>query len=164
MPPVVLVPAAGDPPPEAAIEAAADALGSGGCVVLPTDTVYGIAASLDSPEAVRRLFGMKRRPEAVPIAVLVADEAQASALAVLTASARELAERAWPGPLTLVLEARTGVDELVGSGDGSVGVRCPDHPLVRAVAARAGPLATTSREPPRPGDSGGCRGRGATLR
>lgn len=119
-------------------------LRDGHCVALPTDTVYGLAASLDLPDAVGMLFELKRRPERVPIAVLVADEEQTSTVAVITGKARALISRSWPGPLTLVLEARSGVDAVVGSDDGSVGVRCPDHPFVRAVAARVGPLATTS--------------------
>lgn len=128
--------------------------------MLPTDTVYGLAASLDHPEAVRELFRVKGRPEGVPVAVLVADEDQASALAVVTAQAAGLIRRHWPGPLTLVLEARASVAAVVGSADGSVGVRCPDHRLVRDLASRVGPLATTSANPhgrPTPADAEGVQ-------
>jgi L-threonylcarbamoyladenylate synthase len=116
-----------------ALEAAEAALRAGGAIVLPTDTVYGIAAL---QEHIDVLYELKDRPEAVPIAVLVADAEQAASLGRLDGVARRLADRFWPGPLTLVLPA--------GESGSTVGVRCPDHPFVRALAARVGPLPTTS--------------------
>jgi L-threonylcarbamoyladenylate synthase len=119
-------------------------LRGGGCVAIPTDTVYGLAAALASPGAVRQLAELKGRPRSVPIAVLVADVDQATSVAVLDDEARALARRHWPGPLTLVVPGVEDVGTVVGTSDGSVGVRCPDHALVRALAAEVGPLATTS--------------------
>lgn len=121
--------AAGDP---AALDRAVAALDAGGAVVLPTDTVYGLAARRGHEEVLRALKG---RPASVPIAVLVADLDQAGEIAELGPRARRLAAALWPGPLTIVVPAR---------GGGTVGVRCPDHGFVRALAARVGPLPTTS--------------------
>jgi len=115
------------------VDAVVRVLEAGGAVVLPTDTVYGLAAL---PGHEDRLYELKDRPESVPIAVLVADLEQAARIGRLDARARRLAEAFWPGPLTVV------VDRVDGAG--TVGLRCPDHDLVRAVAARVGPLPTTS--------------------
>jgi L-threonylcarbamoyladenylate synthase len=126
------------------VDALARELLAGGCVAIPTDTVYGLAAALSSPDAVARLAELKGRPASMPIALLVADVDQAAAVAVLDDTARALADRHWPGPLTLVVDGVDGVGPIVGTDDGSVGVRCPDHALVRALAATVGPIATTS--------------------
>jgi L-threonylcarbamoyladenylate synthase len=130
--------------PDAAVAAASGALEAGEVVAIPTDTVYGLAALLAQPAAVERLAALKGRPAAMPIAVLVADRAQAEEIAVLGAGALALVDEHWPGALTIVVDARDDVARAVGSIDGSVGVRCPDDDLVRALAARVGPLATTS--------------------
>lgn len=119
-------------------------LRAGGCAVVPTDTVYGLAAALDHPAAVDRLAALKGRPSGMPIAVLVASAGQAASIATLGPLAIDLAHRWWPGPLTIVVEARGGVAEVVGSADGSIGVRCPDQPFLQELAAEVGPLATTS--------------------
>jgi L-threonylcarbamoyladenylate synthase len=110
------------------------ALLAGRAVVLPTDTVYGVAALPAHEDELRRLKG---RPDSVPIAVLVADVGQAELAlgAPLPATAVRLAATFWPGPLTLVAPTASGA---------TLGVRCPDHAFVRAVAAAVGPLATTS--------------------
>jgi L-threonylcarbamoyladenylate synthase len=141
MPPPVLP--ADDPE---AVDRAVDALRSGRPVVLPTETVYGVAALPSVPGATARLFALKGRPDTVPLAVLVADVDQAAEVAELDgAVARRLAERYWPGPLTLVLRRRpeAAAFELGGRPE-TVGIRCPDHDLVRAIAGRVGPIATTS--------------------
>jgi tRNA threonylcarbamoyl adenosine modification protein (Sua5/YciO/YrdC/YwlC family) len=119
-------------------------LQAGECVVVPTDTVYGLAAALTHAGAVARLAELKGRDRSVPIAVLVADGDQAAEIARLTGPAEQLARQHWPGALTLVVDAAPGVAEVIGADDGSVGVRSPDHPFLHAVAQRVGPLATTS--------------------
>lgn len=126
-------------------ERVATVLRSGGVAVVPTDTVYGIAAAPQHPEAVARLFELKGRAADVPVAVLCADAGQALALAgpVGPLPAR-LAAAHWPGPLTLVLPRRADLTWQLGEPVDTVGVRCPDHDLVRRVAARTGPVATTS--------------------
>lgn len=115
-------------------------------MVLPTDTVYGLAALPTVPGATDRLFALKGRAEDQPLAVLVADAGQALALAEPPpAAVAALVDRHWPGPLTLVLRRRAGARGLELGGDpGTIGLRCPDHDLVRAIASRVGPLATTS--------------------
>ncbi|HET6954132.1 MAG TPA: L-threonylcarbamoyladenylate synthase [Acidimicrobiales bacterium] len=137
---------AADPVPRA-VAAAAAVLRAGGLVVVPTDTVYGLAALPGDRAATARLFGLKGRSAAVPVAVLCASPGQALALAAparLTEEARRMATRLWPGPLTLVLPRREGLDYHLGEPAATIGVRCPDHPFVRGLAAEVGPLATTS--------------------
>jgi len=127
-----------------AIGRAAEVLRAGGCIVVPTDTVYGLAAALDHPASVDRLAMLKGRPAGMPIAVLVASAEQATSIATWAPLALDLADRWWPGPLTIVVEAVGGAAEVVGATDGSIGVRCPDQTFLRELAAVVGPLATTS--------------------
>jgi len=129
--------------------ARADAVGllrAGGIVAVPTDTVYGIAADMALPDAIERLFAAKRRPPEKAVAVLLADAAQAEALGVVGPAARVLGERFWPGGLTLVLPVRPGtrLPRVLAGGAPTIGVRVPDHPAPRALAAVLGPLPTTS--------------------
>ena len=125
---------------------AIDVLRAGGIVALPTDTVYGLAVALDSPAGLERLFEAKRRPTDRAIAVLLADADQAAELVALTPQARHLAEAFWPGGLTLVLARRGDRDlpEALAGGRPTLGVRVPDHPAPRTLAAAVGPLPTTS--------------------
>lgn len=131
--------------PEAHAEAIA-ILRDGGIVAVPTDTVYGIAAHLALPDAIERLFAAKGRPPEKAVAVLLADAAQADSLGVVTRAAAVLAERFWPGGLTLVLPVRPGarLPNVLAAGAPTIGVRVPDHPTPRALAAALGPLPTTS--------------------
>ena len=124
--------------PAGAVDAAVACLRAGGVVVLPTETVYGVAALADDPLAVEELFVRKGRLADRRVAVLVADLDQARSLAVFDKRATALAAATWPGPLTMVLPTAPGSDET------TVGVRCPDHALVRAIATAVGPIATTS--------------------
>jgi L-threonylcarbamoyladenylate synthase len=124
---------------------AAHALAAGEAIVVPTDTVYGVAVALSVPGATRQLFALKDRPDEVPIAVLVASPEQAGELVEpLTGPAKRLVDALWPGPLTVVLRRRADVDVDIGGNGSTVGVRCPDHTFLRALAAEVGPLATTS--------------------
>ncbi len=129
-----------------AVAQAAEALASGAVVAIPTDTVYGIAADPSQPQAVQALFALKDRPEGVAVALLLADVDQARQLtdALASGPARRLAERFWPGPLTLVVDRRPGVSFELGGEASSIGLRVPAHDAVRALAAAAGPLAVTS--------------------
>jgi tRNA threonylcarbamoyl adenosine modification protein (Sua5/YciO/YrdC/YwlC family) len=120
------------------------ALRDGGAVVLPTDTVYGLAVRADLPGAVDALARLKDRAAEQPVAVLVASVGQAAEVGELPDWARDLARRWWPGPLTLVLRRRAGLAWDLGEPASTVGVRLPDHELVRSLAAAVGPLATTS--------------------
>jgi tRNA threonylcarbamoyl adenosine modification protein (Sua5/YciO/YrdC/YwlC family) len=130
---------------ERGVEAAVAALEAGEAVILPTDTVYGLAVALSVPGATKLLFALKDRPEGVPIAVLVASPAQAHELVEppSTAVSRVL-DALWPGPLTVVLRRRADAHVDIGGDGSTVGVRCPDHALLRRLAEVVGPLATTS--------------------
>jgi L-threonylcarbamoyladenylate synthase len=124
------------------------ALLAGEPVVVPTDTVYGVAALPSVPGATERLYALKDRRPDVPLAVLCAGPEDLAALAApgtLDGRATTLVRRHWPGALTVVVRRhpdRAGWD--LGGDPGTLGVRCPASPLVRAVAARTGPIATTS--------------------
>jgi tRNA threonylcarbamoyl adenosine modification protein (Sua5/YciO/YrdC/YwlC family) len=132
-------------PEEDDVERVAAALVRGEVVIVPTDTVYGLAALPTVPGAVARLFELKRRPAGVPLAVLCDSAEQALALAApVTDDVARLTERLWPGPLTLVLRRRDGLDLDLGGASETIGLRCPDHRLVRDIARRVGPIATTS--------------------
>ncbi len=109
---------------------------------MPTDTVYGLAAYAANADAVQHLFDLKERPEDRSIAVLVADAAAAEALVQLEGAAGRLAQRFWPGPLTIVAARRPDAPPHLGRAS-SIGVRLPDDDLMRAIAA-GGPLAVTS--------------------
>jgi L-threonylcarbamoyladenylate synthase len=121
-------------------------LRAGAIVAIPTDTVYGIAADLALPDAIERLFAAKGRPPERAVAVLLADAAQAWTLGEPVRAARILADRFWPGGLTLVLPVRPTVrlPRVLAAGTPTIGVRVPDHPAPRALAAALGPLPTTS--------------------
>ena len=127
---------------------AAEALRAGAVVAIPTDTVYGLAADPGQPLAVGRLFALKERPSDVALPVLVAGRAQVSAVAgPLDGAARLLADRYWPGPLTLVVPRRRSFTADLGgpsSARQTVGVRWPDHPVVQALCRELGPMAVTS--------------------
>lgn len=129
-----------------AVDRAAEVLRAGGSVVLPTDTVYGLAALPSVPGATDRLFALKDRSARQPLAVLVADVDQALQLVTTPdPTVSRWMARLWPGPLTLVLRRAASADGLrLGGDDATIGVRCPAHDVVRAIAARVGPLATTS--------------------
>src|SRR5690348_11672812 len=129
-----------------ALEQAAAILRAGGLVAFPTETVYGLGANALDPAAVARIFAAKGRPPNNPIIVHVANIAQGRELAAdWPPSAERLAERFWPGPLTLVLRKQTGVPDIVTAGAATVGVRVPAHPIAMAIVDMAGvPIAAPS--------------------
>jgi L-threonylcarbamoyladenylate synthase len=125
---------------------AIDALRAGGVVALPTDTVYGIAVALETPGGIERLFAAKRRPPDKGIMLLLKDAAQAAAAGSMTPAASALAEALWPGGLTVIVPQRADVPwpPALTGGAQTIGLRVPDHPAPRALAAGVGPLPTTS--------------------
>jgi L-threonylcarbamoyladenylate synthase len=132
---------------DAGIAEAAAVLVRGGLVAVPTETVYGLAARAESDAAVAAIYRAKGRPDFNPLIVHVADLVQAGTLAVLDDRAQLLAERFWPGPLTLVLPRRAdaALAAAVTAGLETVALRCPAHPVMRAVlAATMLPLAAPS--------------------
>lgn len=128
------------------IEAAA-ALREGRLVILPTETVYGLAGDAANPQAVAAIYEAKGRPRFNPLIAHVADLATARRIARFDERARRLAERFWPGPLTLVLPVadESAVCDLARAGLDTVAVRVPGHPLARALLqAFGGPVVAPS--------------------
>src|SRR5664280_639073 len=120
-------------------------LARGGIVALPTDTVYGVAASLRHPDAVATLFGLKHRPGSVPLPVLIDDFTQIERLSVTwPEAARRLSVVYWPGPLTIIVRVPDELARLVGSATDKAGFRIPDDDALREILARTGPLALSS--------------------
>ena len=108
-------------------------------IALPTETVYGLAAPIDRPDLVTRVFELKGRPASNPLIVHVGSLDQARACVSRWPDlAQRLAERFWPGPLTLVLPRSEAISELISAGQPTVALRMPDHPLALAVL-RASP-------------------------
>ena len=151
-PPVLAV----DPrAPEASLIARAVAvLRADGLVAFPTETFYGLGVAALSGAAARRLLEAKGRPEGKPILVLVDSVAMVERIAgPLSAEARRLMARHWPGALTLVLKATAGVPDAITAGTGTIGVRLSSHPvalgLVRLLGAPVtAPSANRSDAPP----------------
>jgi tRNA threonylcarbamoyl adenosine modification protein (Sua5/YciO/YrdC/YwlC family) len=144
-----------------AIERAARAVREGELVVLPTDTVYGIGARPDRKKATARLFAVKRRRRDLSLPILVSGPEDAARVAILDDRARALAERFWPGGLTLVLpRAELARRWDLGEASDTVGVRMPDHGVALALLRTTGPLAVTSANlsaEPTPSDCLGVR-------
>jgi L-threonylcarbamoyladenylate synthase len=129
-----------------AVRQAVECLKDGGLVVLPTETVYGLAANAWDPAAVRRIFEVKNRPVRNPLIVHVAGADMVHrCVSEWPATAERLARAFWPGALTLVLRrSREIPDEVTGGGD-TVGIRWPAHPLMQEVIRRCGfPVAAPS--------------------
>ena len=119
-----------------AIALAAQRLAAGDLVGLPTETVYGLAADADSEAAVAGIFAAKGRPSDHPLIVHVhSAEAAAHFARELPEVARRLMAAFWPGPLTVIVPRREGVARAAAGGQGSVGLRCPSHPVARALLA-----------------------------
>ncbi len=133
-------------PNATAIADAVATLATGGVVVFPTETYYGLAADPRHDEAVERLYLVKGRAPDLVIPLIAADRAQVETqIGPLTSLAACLADRFWPGPLTLAIApVRRFAAQVHGPG-GSVAVRVPDHAVARALAAACGcPLTSTS--------------------
>ncbi len=134
-------------PDATGIAAAAAALRGGGLVALPTETVYGLAARADSSDAVASIYRAKGRPDFNPLIVHVPSLAAARDFAIFDERAERLAAAFWPGALTLVLPLREGarIAPAVTAGLPTIALRCPAHPVMRAVLEESGlPLAAPS--------------------
>lgn len=129
---------------ESCLDRALEILESGGIVAFPTDTVYGIGTSAFNNEAVLSLFEAKGRSRMQAVPVLISSMAQIATVTTgLSDLARPLAEKYWPGPITLVLSKNTNLAEAVSPSD-TVGVRMPKHEFAKSLLDAAGPLAVTS--------------------
>lgn len=130
---------------DAAKDAAVSALQSGELVVLPTDTVYGLAADAFSSQAVARLLAAKGRSREMPPPVLIYDAGVLDALAVEIPNwARDMFENLWPGALTVICRAQQSLTWDLGETRGTVAVRVPDHEQVLELLKSTGPLAVSS--------------------
>jgi len=130
-----------------AIDRAAALLRAGRLVAFPTETVYGLGGDATSDAAVAAIFAAKGRPRFNPLIVHVPGLPEAEPLAVFDGRAREIADRFWPGPLTLVLPRRetSGLSLLAGAGLDTVALRAPAHPIAQALLRAAGlPVAAPS--------------------
>jgi L-threonylcarbamoyladenylate synthase len=125
------------------IEQAAEAVAGGAVVIIPTDTVYGLACTPRSPEAVEQIYRLKRRPPGLELTLLAAGQDDLTALVEMDAAVRAVADAFWPGALSIILPARAADLSIPRSGT-TLSVRVPAHPLVRALLELTGPLATTS--------------------
>jgi tRNA threonylcarbamoyl adenosine modification protein (Sua5/YciO/YrdC/YwlC family) len=146
-------------PDERALSVAAEAVARSEAIVLPTDTVYGVACRPDAAAATDRLFRAKGRPRDLSLPVLAADLDNARQVGSLPSTAERLTERFWPGALTLVVpRAAASASWDLGSARATVALRVPAHPVALALLRRTGPLAATSANRsgrPTPED---CRG------
>ena len=134
------------PDDEAGRAAAVEALRRGGVIALPTDTVYGIAVTLDTPGGIERLFHVKRRPPDRGIMLLLDDASQAARIGVMTPAAAALAAGGWPGGLTVIVPQRRDrpLPPALTGGAPTIGLRVPYHATPRAIARAIGALPTTS--------------------
>jgi len=125
---------------------AAKVLKAGGLVGIPTETVYGLGANGLDPEAVARIFRAKGRPQDNPLILHIPEALWLERYCTdIPAAARVLAERFWPGPLTMILPRKENVPDVVTAGLDTVGMRCPAHPLCREIIRLAGvPVAAPS--------------------
>ena len=132
--PVQVAPSVDQPSDEAEVARAARLLHDGGLVAFPTETVYGLGADAGNAAAVARLYKVKKRPDTHPVIVHLADVEQLHDWAAeVPEGALRLAERFWPGPLTLVLKRAAGVPDAVTGGQDTVGLRIPSHPMALAL-------------------------------
>lgn len=134
------------PPDQASIARAAEAIRDGKLVIVPTETVYGVAADATNAEAVKKIFAAKNRPADNPLIVHIADMDQVRTLcSEWNATAEALADRFWPGPLTLVVPKSPSVPMAVTGGLETVAVRMPEHAVALELIRAAGvPLAAPS--------------------
>jgi L-threonylcarbamoyladenylate synthase len=134
---------------QAAIDAAARLLAQGALVAFPTETVYGLGADAENPDAVARIYAAKGRPQDHPVIVHLAPEASLEHWAsAIPPQASALADAFWPGPLTMILKRAPGIPDAVSGGQDTVGLRCPSHPvaiaLLRAFKGGQGGIAAPS--------------------
>ena len=131
------------------ISEAAQIIRDGGLVAVPTETVYGLAGNGLSEAAVADIYEVKGRPEVKPLSLMVAGaQAMEECCEDVPKAAYTLAEKFWPGPLTIILKSKPHVPEITRAGGETVGLRCPDHPLTLELLRTAGvPLAAPSANP-----------------
>ena len=129
-----MTPAAGDPSTEFSIQAAAAVLERGGLVAFPTETVYGLGADAENPQAVDAIYSAKGRPANHPLIVHLAPNVDPGYWSSsVNSQARKLISAFWPGPLTLILPRHAGIADVAAGGQDTIGLRCPAHPVAQAL-------------------------------
>lgn len=131
-------------PDPTGVAAAAESLRRGGVVAYPTDTLYALAVDPRQDDAVRKLFAIKGRDYAAPIALIAADAVQARQAGVFGIPEERMAQRLWPGPLTIVVPAARDLSRLLSGDLATLGVRVPAHAAARALAAVFGSCITAT--------------------
>lgn len=124
---------------EKTIQIAAQTVKKGGVIVYPTDTVYGLGCDPFNREAVKRIFTIKGE-RTKPLPILASSIKEAEKIAHITEQAQKIAEKFWPGPLTLILLKKPSLLDAVTCGLDSVGVRVPNHPVALELIREAGGL------------------------
>lgn len=123
---------------------AIEALQNGDIVVYPTDTLYAFGVDIHNKDAVRRVFEVKKRPLDNPLPVAVSDLAYIEKIAFVSGIARDLAEQFLPGPLTMILNKKNVILDVITGGLDNVAVRIPDNDVALELLSRYGPLTVTS--------------------
>ncbi len=128
---------------------ALDCIVAGGVVAIPTDTLYGLAADATNPDALEKVFNIKGRPTNMPLPILVSGWSQVETVSTVSGPdadiARALADRYWPGPLTMTLPSNPNLPPRLTAGLATIAVRMPDHPIPLALASGLGrPITGTS--------------------
>jgi len=125
--------------PEPAFSRCKEVVASGGVIVYPTDTYYGLGADPRDPRAVRKLFEIKNRPADQPILLLIAEPAEVKDwVEVIPSRAADMMKRHWPGPLTLIFRAKADVLPELTAGTGTIGLRVPGNKLTRCLLQSLG--------------------------
>ncbi|AUX07736.1 L-threonylcarbamoyladenylate synthase [Halalkaliarchaeum desulfuricum] len=128
----------------AAVREAAGAIAGGGTAVYPTETVYGLGADALDPDAVERVFEIKRRPRSEPLSLAVPTAEDASTVAEIDDRTERFMCRFLPGPVTVVVPRTAGVPDVLTAGMSRVGIRVPDHAVALALLRETPPLTATS--------------------
>ena len=124
---------------------AVQALENGGVIIHPTDTCYGLACSIFSQSALEKLYRLKKMPVTKPVSILVSSLAQAKKFGEWNETAKKLAAKFWPGPLTLILRLTEKVPVFLNPGTATIGIRFPAHALTMEIIRALGhPMTTTS--------------------
>ncbi|MEX0894887.1 MAG: L-threonylcarbamoyladenylate synthase, partial [Balneolaceae bacterium] len=117
----------------------------GEVVAFPTETVYGLGADAHNPEAIQKIFKVKGRPADNPLIIHLANLQEVAEFALeVPKPARQLMEKCWPGPLTLIFKKKPGVPDTATAGLPTVALRIPDHPVALELLRQTGPLAAPS--------------------
>ena len=120
------------------------ALGRGELIVFPTETVYGLGVDINNDPALERLLKVKKRPTTMPIAVAVANLAQARQVVEVPELAVKIVENCLPKPITMLLPVKKGVSNVLPGGSELIGLRFPDNPVTAMIIDRFGPITATS--------------------